>query len=51
MRESEKAWGGYLSISIGTIGTVFNLFTIIVVMQKKRMEIEPKSKRMILMES
>ena len=36
LRESEKAWGGYLSISIGTIGTIFNLLTIIVVQKKMR---------------
>ena len=31
LREGERVWGGYLSISIATIGTVFNLLTIIVV--------------------
>ena len=31
LREGERVWGGYLSISIAMIGTVFNLLTIIVV--------------------
>ena len=35
LRETEKTWGGYLSISIGTIGTLFNVLTIIVVHEKR----------------
>ena len=31
LREGERVWGGYLSISIAMIGTIFNLLTIIVV--------------------
>ena len=31
LREGERVWGGYLSICIAMIGTVFNLLTIIVV--------------------
>ena len=35
LRETEKTLGGYLSISIGTIGTLFNVLTIIVVHEKR----------------
>ena len=31
LREGERVWGGYLSISIAMVGTIFNLLTIIVV--------------------